>query len=156
MNCTMVCRINISTSTNILFLKPGGELNDCEVLACQAVVEGEATYIMTLWSMQKILGMVPDREILKMSIYLQEQTNTEMMIAMLKSGSIGQFQQTEMANDVQTIEKISAFIIETMISAYQKGMRFVFICKTMVGKKSAGYIITHRFLRKRYCFRQNG
>ena len=131
-------------------------MNDDEVPTRQPVVEGEATYIMTLWSMQKILGMVPDREILKMSIYLQEQTNTEMMIAMLKSGSIGQFQQTEMANDVQTIEKISAFIIETMISAYQKGMRFVFICKTMVGKKSAGYIMTHRFLRKRYCFRQNG
>ena len=64
----------------------GGELNDDEVLARQAVVEGGATYIMTLWSMQKMLGMVPDREILKMSIYLQEQMNTEMMIAMLKSG----------------------------------------------------------------------
>ena len=61
-------------------------MNDDEVPTRQPVVEGEATYIMTLWSMQKILGMVPDREILKMSIYLQEQMNTEMMIAMLKSG----------------------------------------------------------------------
>ena len=33
-----------------------------------------------------MLGMVPDREILKMSIYLQEPMNPEMMIAMLKSG----------------------------------------------------------------------
>ncbi len=104
----------------------GGELNDDEVLARQAVVEGEATYIMTLWTMQKMLGMIPDREILKMSIYMQAQMNTEMMIAMLKSGSTTELQQTEMANAFKTMEEIPAFIIETLMGAYQKGMRFVF------------------------------
>ncbi len=104
----------------------GGELNDDEVLARQAVVEGEATYIMTLWSMQKMLGMIPDREILKMSIYLQAQMNTDVMIKMLKSGSTAQFQETELANVLKTIEEIPAFIIETLMGAYQKGMRFVF------------------------------
>ena len=104
----------------------GGELNDDELLARQAVVEGEATYIMTLWSMQQMLGMIPDREILKMSVYLQAEMNTEMMLEILKSGAVSEFQQTEMTNVVKTIEEIPAFIIETLMGAYQKGMRFVF------------------------------
>jgi len=104
----------------------GGTLNDDEVLARQAVVEGEATYIMTLWSMQKMLGILPDREILKLSIYMQAEMNSEMMITMLKSGMTSQFNQTATADAIKTLEEIPAFIVETLMGAYQKGMRFVF------------------------------
>ena len=73
-----------------------------------------------------MLGMIPDREILKMSVYLQAEMNTEMMLEILKSGAVSEFQQTEMTNVVKSIEEIPAFIIETLMGAYQKGMRFVF------------------------------
>src|SRR5690606_7701224 len=43
-------------------------LSDDEILARQAVVEGEATYVMTLWMLQSVLGAMPPRAALQQTI----------------------------------------------------------------------------------------
>jgi len=48
-------------------------LNDDEMLARQAVVEGEATYVMTLWMMREITGTVPSGFMLDMAVQMQTQ-----------------------------------------------------------------------------------
>lgn len=69
-----------------LLSQTSGSLNDDELLARQSVVEGEANYIMTLWTLQKTLGNIPDPAMLKMMVHMQAQMDTRMLIDMLKIG----------------------------------------------------------------------
>lgn len=101
-------------------------LNDDELIARQAVVEGEATYIMTLWSMKNMFGNVPDRATLKAPITMQANLNVEQLLQMVKSGTAAQALSGDMKKATEALDKIPRFLIETLIGAYLKGMRFVF------------------------------
>ncbi|MFQ6113165.1 MAG: hypothetical protein ACE5NG_03640 [bacterium] len=111
---------------NYLLSQTLGELNDDELLARQAVVEGEATYVMTLWTMKNLFGSVPDQSILQMTINMQAHMDVATILKMLKSGAIPQFQQRDMNEAVKAMDKIPRFLIETLMGAYLKGMGFIF------------------------------
>lgn len=108
-------------------LDPAGqELNDDELLARQSVVEGEATYIMTLWTMKKMTGAIPDRDMLEMGIRLQSEMDIDTLRDLLKaeagSGSISE----DMKAALEAMDEIPRFMLETLVGAYLKGMVFVF------------------------------
>lgn len=100
-------------------------LSDDELLARQAVVEGEATYVMTLWTMRSMLGSVPPRAMLQPTITLQSQMDVEALKTMLRSGAGATFGR-DVAATVEAMDEIPAFILETLVGAYLKGLVFVF------------------------------
>ncbi|MFQ5864181.1 MAG: hypothetical protein ACE5IW_03020 [bacterium] len=103
-----------------------GKLSDDELLARQAIVEGEATYIMTLWTMKSLFGAIPDASLLQMTINMQAQMDAVKILQMLKSGAVPQIEQGEMEKAIKAMDKIPPFLIETLIGAYLKGMGFIF------------------------------
>jgi len=102
-----------------------GKLNDDELLARQAVVEGEATYIMTLWSLKHMMGQIPDASFLDMSIKMQANLDVKQLLNMVKSGAVPQLQKGDMENAVKAMDNIPPFILETMVGAYLKGLNFI-------------------------------
>lgn len=102
-----------------------GKLNEDELLARQAVVEGEATYVMTLWSLKHMFGKLPERSMLDMTIRMQSNMNVKQLLQMVKGGMLPQAQTGDMQKAVKAMDDIPAFILETMIGAYLKGMAFV-------------------------------
>lgn len=100
------------------------KLNDDQLLARQAVVEGEATYIMTLWTMQNLFGMIPEPAALKMAIQAQAQMDVTKLLEMLKSGTVPQ--SADMKKAVESMDDIPPFMVETLVGAYLKGMAFIF------------------------------
>lgn len=109
-------------------LKPAAEktLNDDQLLARQAVVEGEATYLMTLSTLKSILGRVPPPARLRMAIQIQASMGVAQMLEMVKQGNFPQVQGQDMQNAINSMAEIPAFVLESMIGAYLKGMAFVY------------------------------
>lgn len=103
-----------------------GKLTDDELLARQAVVEGEATYIMTLWTLKKMFGAVPDSSVLRMSINMQSQLSTARLLDMVKQSATAQAGSKEIGDALQALDKIPPFMVETMVGVYLKGMNFIF------------------------------
>jgi len=112
-----------------------GELNDDEVLARQAVVEGEATYLMTLWTLKTQLGSVPPPGILDMAIKMQAKLDVKTMLQMLKSSVVLRAHSGDLEKAIKTMDDIPPFMIETMVGAYLKGMAFVFEIQKQGWKK---------------------
>jgi len=102
-----------------------GSLSDDELLARQAVVEGEATYVMTLWMLKSTLGSVPPRAVLQQAVAMQSRMDLGALTAALKSGAGAMLGEDLMAS-LDAVEEIPAFILETLIGAYLKGLAFVF------------------------------
>jgi hypothetical protein len=102
------------------------DLNDDELLARQAVVEGEATYIMNLWSLKKTLGAIPEGPLLEMSIRMQTQLDVEKIRGLLQGGGLSEIAGNDLGQAVQSLDEIPPFMLETLVGAYLKGMGFVF------------------------------
>ncbi|MFQ5706035.1 MAG: hypothetical protein ACE5HO_01215 [bacterium] len=109
-----------------LLSQTSGALNDDELLARQAVVEGEATYIMTLWSVEKMLGSLPQPSMLRMMIDMQAQMDTKKMLEILKSEALPMASESDVAKAVHALEDIPPFLVETLMGVYLKGMAFIF------------------------------
>ena len=103
-----------------------GGLNDDELNARAAVVEGEATYVMTLFSVYDMLGMVPDRALLGPAVALQAGMSTDQLKQMMAMPQGGVDLGPDMAAALEAMDTIPAFIMETMVGAYLKGCAFVY------------------------------
>jgi len=101
-------------------------LNDDEILARQAVVEGEATYVMTLWMMRNMLGTVPPRAALQQAIAMQSQLDVDALKASVQQAGLTSMLGEDFTSALESTEDIPAFIIETLVGAYLKGLGFVF------------------------------
>ena len=100
-------------------------LDDDALLARQAVVEGEATYVMTLWSIESQLGQRPERAVLSPMIRMQAAMDTATIAKMLEqSAQLGM--GSDMASAARAMTELPPFLIETLMGAYLKGMSFVF------------------------------
>lgn len=102
-----------------------GSLSDDELLARQAVVEGEATYVMTLWMLKSMLGSTPPRAAVQQVVATQSQMDVDALTAALKSGA-GAMLGADLAASIDAVDEIPAFILETLVGAYLKGLGFVF------------------------------
>ena len=98
-------------------------LNDDELLARQAVVEGEATYIMTLWTLEKLSGRPPSRFTVSLAVWSQSMLSAASSESLLASSAatLG----ADMQASIAAMDEIPPFLLETMFAAYFKGMAFV-------------------------------
>lgn len=103
-------------------------LSDDEAMARQAVVEGEATYAMTLWTFQKMTGSIPDRTMLAPAVQMQAGMDMSMLKQMMKAGPASQLlgSSEDMQQALEEMDKIPTFIMENLIGAYLQGMVFIY------------------------------
>jgi len=100
------------------YMPPGaGKLNGDEELARQAVVEGEATYIHTLWVMRRMMNALPPRGLLAPVISMQANLDMDQL-----RGMVGESAERAMAE----IDNIPPFILEVLLGNYLKGAAFIF------------------------------
>lgn len=100
-------------------------LNDDEMLARQAVVEGEATYIMTLWLLREMTGRVPSGFALDAAVHLQTQMDSTGLRELAASGIVPGGLDPSLDASFAAMDEIPLFMLETMLGAYLKGMSFV-------------------------------
>ncbi len=92
------------------------KLNSDQETARHALVEGEATYIHTLWAMSRMMnGMTPPRALVGPALSMQANLSFEDMLGMLGD-----------SEDAAEIDSIPPFILELLIGNYMKGAAFVF------------------------------
>ena len=101
-------------------------LDSDQMLARQAVVEGEATYVMTLWTLQRTMGAIPPREMLAQVIGLQSSMSLEQMRAMIEQPQVAEQVGEDLRDAMKAAQSIPPFLLDEMIGAYMKGMGFVF------------------------------
>ncbi len=103
-----------------------GKLNDDQLLARQAVVEGEATYLMTLSSLQTMLGSIPPPNLLRMAVQAQSQLGVPQLLEMVQQVPSTTVGGEGVQQAIADMQHIPGFILENMVGAYLKGMAFVF------------------------------
>jgi hypothetical protein len=96
------------------------------LLARQSVVEGEATYMMTLWLMQRTTRSLPPREALARVVTLQSNISLDQLRTMLQQPQVAQLMGEDIRDAMSSADKIPPFILDTMLGAYLKGLGFVF------------------------------
>ncbi len=96
------------------------------MLARQAVVEGEATYMMTLWLMQKMAGKIPPRDALAPMISMQANLSMDQLRAALAKPEVSEAVGADMRDAIASSDDIPPFIMESMLGVYFKGLAFVF------------------------------
>ncbi len=94
-----------------------------EMLARQAVVEGEATYIQTVWTLKNLIGQIPEDELLQNVIDIQTQLDVEKLREQMKK--VVSLQSNEQAA-IEAIDALPDFMILQQIGVYQLGMNFVY------------------------------
>jgi hypothetical protein len=107
------------------FLSQVDALNDDELLARQAVVEGEATYLMSLWSLKTLMGSIPEGQMLDMTISMQSNMDAATLATMMKSGMIDKEKMGDMEKALEAMDDVPPFMIELMLGSYMKGQGFV-------------------------------
>jgi hypothetical protein len=95
-------------------------------VARQAVVEGEATYLMSLWLVQKMAHTVPPRDVMAKVVAVQANMNMDQLREVLKQPQVAQFAGKEMQAALESTRDIPPFILDSMMGVYLKGLGFVF------------------------------
>jgi hypothetical protein len=95
-------------------------------MARQAVVEGEATYIMSMFMVKNMAHQEPTRELMAPIVQMQSQMDMEQLKTMMKLPEVAELSGDSAKDAIEASESIPPFIMESMIGVYMKGMGFVF------------------------------
>ena len=107
------------------------ELSDDELLARQAVVEGEAHYVSSLLTIRHLFPGLQASNTVRTLVKLQSQMDVTQLAGMLKSSLDSQEQlSADMQAAIKALDTIPRFVLETLMGAYLKGMAFVFEIQT--------------------------
>jgi hypothetical protein len=99
--------------------------NDVQ-LARQSVVEGEATYMMSMWMLQRMTGQAPTRQMMEPVVRMQSAMDMSMVAATLKQPQVAELLGSDMQAAMEAAKEIPPFILDMMMGAYMKGLGFVF------------------------------
>jgi hypothetical protein len=92
-------------------------LNSDQEMARNALVEGEATYIHTLWGIRQVMnGATPPRALVAPAIQMQANLSMSDLREMVGGSSV----------EAAELDAIPPFILEVMMGNYLKGAGFVF------------------------------
>jgi hypothetical protein len=97
------------------FMSEKLKLNSDQEMARNAMVEGEATFIHTLWAMRQMMGANVPRALVSPAIQMQ----ANLSIAELREMVGGS------AKDLADLDAIPPFILEEMLGSYLKGAAFI-------------------------------
>jgi hypothetical protein len=92
------------------------KLDSDQALARVAVVEGEATYIHTLWMLRRMMNAIPPRALIGPAMAMQAELDVSALRQMAGEG----------AADAAKLDGVPPFILETLVGNYLKGAAFVF------------------------------
>jgi hypothetical protein len=95
-------------------------------LARSAAVEGEATYVMSLWMVQKMTHKPPTRKAMARVMAGQAAMGIDQLRDALKQPKVAEMVGTDMQSAIDAAGEIPAFIMDTMMAVYLKGAGFVF------------------------------
>jgi hypothetical protein len=101
-------------------------LDEDQMLARRAIVEGEATYMMTLWLVKHATGSMPSRELLANAVQQQSKMDLETMRAAFKQPQIAELMGEDVKAVFDAIDSIPPFMFDSLIGAYLSGLGFVF------------------------------
>jgi len=104
----------------------GKRRNADQHLARSAVVEGEASYMMSLWMLQKMTGKPPARDMMATVVSMQANMSMDKLREMMKQPEVAKMMGDDMKGAVDSAANIPDFIMDTMIGVYLRGMSFVF------------------------------
>jgi hypothetical protein len=107
-------------------LNAEAKLSMDQQLARQAVVEGEATYMMSLWMMQRMTGQAPTRELMANLVRMQSSMDMKTLAATVKQSKVAELMGPDMEDALAASKEIPPFIMEMMMGAYMKGLNFIF------------------------------
>lgn len=93
------------------------KLNSDQEMARDALVEGEATYIHTMWGLRKMLNVMPPRAAIGAAVQMQANQTFDDLRQQMIAGS---------GQGASEVENIPPFILEVMMGSYLKGAAFVF------------------------------
>ena len=68
------------------------------------MVEGEATYMMSLWMMQKMIGKPPTREMMSKVVAMQADMSEDQLREALKQPQVAQMVGTDMQRAMESAE----------------------------------------------------
>lgn len=93
------------------------DLNSDQEMARHALVEGEATYVHTLWGIRQMMGgTAPPRTLVEPVIRMQANLGMDDLRSMVGASAQG----------AAELDAIPPFILEVMLGSYMKGAAFVF------------------------------
>ena len=100
-----------------------GTLNADEILARQSLLEGEATYIQTIWTLKNLIGQMPEQEFLQRVINTQMQLDIQTLREEMKKVAL---LQDDSQAVIETIDTLPDFMISQQAVVYTFGMNFVY------------------------------
>lgn len=100
-------------------------LSGDELMARQAVVEGEATYVMTLSLLERMAGTTPPPEMVAFAVQQQASMDIDAARAMLKQAQVVAQLGDDLQQSMEALDELPRFIVESMLGAYWKGLGFV-------------------------------
>ncbi len=106
---------------NEFFLDQVTTLNSDELLARQAVLEGEATYVALIWLLKNLRGRTPSLGVLQATIGSQLRLNVETLRTLMKDNASAQGDFRAAAR----VDSIPAFMILQPNKVYNFGMNLV-------------------------------
>jgi hypothetical protein len=104
----------------------GPELNGDQAMARQSVVEGEATYIMSMYMIKTMGRQEPTRQMMAPAIQMQSQMDLASIKAMMKLPEMKKLAGSGVAEAMDATESIPSFMVESLMGVYLKGLGFVF------------------------------
>jgi hypothetical protein len=104
----------------------GPALNTDQTTARQAVVEGEASYIMSMYMIKAMTHQEPTRELLASTVRMQSQMDMETLKAMMKLPQVAEMTGSSVSDAIAATDSIPSFMMESLMGVYLKGMAFVF------------------------------
>ena len=104
----------------------GPDLNGDQTMARQAVVEGEATYIMSMYTMKAMTRQEPTRELMAPAVQMQSQMDLASIKAMMKLPEMTKLAGSGVAEAMDATDSIPSFMVESLLGVYMKGLGFVF------------------------------
>ncbi len=103
--------------------------NDDEVLAVRFLVEGEATYVQTLWQMKTMMNsdLAANPQLETMTFQMQANLDADTIIKMSKqidAAAMG-LKDGDIAKAIEAMDTIPPYILHPLLAAYLKGAYFV-------------------------------
>jgi hypothetical protein len=95
-------------------------------MARTAVVEGEATYMMSLWMMHKVTQKSPTHESMATIVAMQANMSMDQLREAMKQPQVAEMVGKEMQGSVDAAREIPSFIMDSMLGVYFKGLSFVY------------------------------
>lgn len=121
--------------------------NDDEVLAVRFLVEGEATYVQTLWQMKTMMNsdLSANPQLEAMTFQMQANLDADTIIKMSKqidAGAMG-LEDGDIAKAIEAMDTIPPYILHPLLAAYLKGAYFVMSLRHAGGWDSVAEAYRH-------------